>query len=240
MLFVRGIIYVGVIGLVLFSPILPLNIHPPVEATHKSSNIHITLISPIQEKPKKVEKEKKSIQKKIEKKVTKPPVLKKPTKKHIKVVKKHKVVKKTVLKPLKKEEKKVLVPEKKIVKKKVIKQKSIQPKTEKPVSAYAQKAQSYNKEIQKKYFHSVYKLVEEHKKFPKKAKRFQKEGSVKVGFTILHNGTFNNFHIIKKAKYSTFNKSVVKLFRNIDSFLPPPKEVQTPLNIEITISYKLH
>lgn len=244
-MFVRYFFYVVLVLGIFFLPFL----EPKAEkkSLYKQQNIEkplvmVSLSQPIKkQKTKKVKKlsKKKNI---VKKNIMKKKVFIKKKKLHKKkapLIKQEKKFEK--VQPVKKELVKKI--EKKVIKKKVkdIPKKDLKLNKDLTTSQLLSKGSQQNlKQVKTQYFHNVFKKIETYKKFPRKAKRFKREGDVKIGFDILADGSFTNLHIIKKAKYHIFNKSVLNIFKNIDTFLVPPSQLASPLHIELTISYKLH
>lgn len=171
-------------------------------------------------------------------KVVKITIIKLPKKKKVK-----KVIKKTKpkLKPKPKP-----IPKLKPIVKKVIEQK---PKPE-PIKKEIKEVVSEDDIAQKKelaiavaakktYYDTIYESIAEKKRYPKKARRYKQEGSVKISFKVLSDGTIIDLKLIKLSKYKSLNKAVKKLFKRLDKFPRPPSNLSFPLELSITINYKL-
>jgi len=164
-------------------------------------------------------------------------------KKTIAVKKRTKQIKKN--KPLKKIEKKVLpreVLEPKLLK--IAQQEVPRKLVEKAqVNKKIQNVQTQqiatNKSIEDKYYTQLYKTIDANKRYPKKAIRFKQQDEIVVSFAILEDGKVTLFKILKQSKYNSLNKEIRRMFQKIKMFEKPPKQLQTPLEIKITISFKL-
>jgi len=92
--------------------------------------------------------------------------------------------------------------------------------------------------IKQTYYSQVRSTIEANKKYPKKARRFKHQGDVKVKFSINADGSVNRLEIVEPSRYNTLNKAVKKMFNRL-TFSKPPRELETPLNITITINFTL-
>ena len=91
----------------------------------------------------------------------------------------------------------------------------------------------------KTYYNEIYEVISDNKKYPKKARRYKQEGSVKVSFKILRDGTITDLELLKLSKHNSLNKAVEKLFNKLKKFHVPPSNLSFPLELSITINYKL-
>ena len=99
--------------------------------------------------------------------------------------------------------------------------------------------QTLAKQAEKTYYDTIYEVISENKRYPKRARRYKKEGSVKVNFMVLRDGSITNFQLIKLSKHKSLNKAVKKLFEKLRSFPKPPSNLSFPLELSIMINYKL-
>jgi len=101
------------------------------------------------------------------------------------------------------------------------------------------KHQKYLASLKEEYYSQIYNTIASKKRYPKKALRFKKEGSVKVSFTILADGSFRDFKIIGPSNDKIFNRAVKKIFKKLHKFEKPPSEIELPLNVTISINYNI-
>ena len=92
------------------------------------------------------------------------------------------------------------------------------------------------KNLQSLYLEKVYKKIESNKSYPLIEKKRNHEGSVKIGFIILRDGSVKNINILKGCKYEKLNQAAVKTINKAVPFLAFPvglKQKQIVINIEI-------
>jgi len=89
------------------------------------------------------------------------------------------------------------------------------------------------------YYGRVYATIAAEKRYPKKARRFHHQGTVKVRFALDRAGTVTQMQIIESSGYRTLDGAVSRLFRDLGAFEPPPPELETPLVMQIAINYTL-
>ncbi len=94
-------------------------------------------------------------------------------------------------------------------------------------------------QAQKTYYDTIYDSIAEHKRYPKKARRYKQEGSIKVSFKVLSDGTIIDLKLLLLSKYKSLNRAVEKLFKHLEKFPRPPSNLSFPLELSITINYKL-
>ena len=161
-----------------------------------------------------------------------------------KVIKKKAIQK--VLKKVKKKKKII----KKIVKKKKVrtKRKLSKKKTKKKsktkkvakVSSKAKRSAPKQKAIKNAYLAKIRRIIEQHKKYPKSAKRMRQQGTAYVKFNISSNGKVRHISLAKKCPFSKLNKAALKILKNIGTFAPIPKEMGVNyLSLTIPIKYQI-
>lgn len=78
------------------------------------------------------------------------------------------------------------------------------------------------------------------KNYPKRAKRRNQQGRVKLAFTISHSGTITNIRILKSSSTASLDKAALQAIRKISHRLPflrgMPKK---SLNLKMTVAYVL-
>jgi len=148
------------------------------------------------------------------------------------------VIKKKAMQKMVKKKKK-----KKIVKKKENKRKKLSKKIERNVSKTASKMQCSapkQKAIKNAYLAKVRRTIEQHKKYPRTAKRMRQQGVVYVKFTISRNGKVHHIRLVKKCLHSKLNKAALKILKEIGAFAPIPKELkESTLSLTVPIRYKI-
>lgn len=169
-------------------------------------------------------------------------LIKPPQKKKIK-----KLVKKPKPKPKKKPKPKPIIKPK--PKPAPIVEKIIEPEpvVEEPLKEEVKSLEDENRKAQiaeaivakKTYYDKIYEAIADNKKYPKKAKRYKQEGSVKVSFKVLSDGTITDLELLEPSKFSSLNKAVKKLFKKLKKFQTPPSNLSFPLELSLTINYKL-
>lgn len=138
---------------------------------------------------------------------------------------------KAIKKVLKKKTKKP----KKIVKKKIKKPKKIVKQTSK-----LQRSSPKRKAIKNSYLAKVRKTIEQHKKYPKMAKRMKQQGVVYVKFTINKDGSLRHISLAKKCPYKKLNDAAINTLKRIGAFAPIPKELNKRyLSLTVPINYKI-
>jgi len=216
---IRYTAYIIILSVLIFLPLLT-NKHIKNESnTIKRNSMNIKLVQEeIPKKPqiKKIKKVKKT------KSNIKPKVKPKP--------KKHKLKKPKII-----EKKEILEPIKEIIEE-IVKEET---KEEKQVQEVINIQNKHIETKKEKYFNSIYDSISSYKKYPKKARKFRQEGDVKVHFFIDKDGEVSRFEILQESEYKSLNKAVTKIFKKLKYFDKPPIELDLPLEISITISYKL-
>ena len=219
---IRFLVYVLLIIIIIFVPLNTYNTEAKKYINISKPSVKIRLIE--------------------QKNIPKPKVIKKIIKKK-KVIKKKKIIKK-ILK--KKPIKKVIKKEPKPVEKVKIQEEIIEPKMikDEPILETLEIAQTIsspliNQNKIDKYYALIYEKIDKYKKYPKKAIRFKQEDTVKVYFVVNKDGVISDFKILKESKYNSLNKAVKKMFKRIKKVQKPPKDIDTPLEIEVGINFKL-
>lgn len=131
---------------------------------------------------------------------------------------------------------------KKVKKKKIVKKLKRKKKKKKLVrkTSKAQRSSPQTKAIKNSYLSKVRKIIEQHKKYPRIAKRMKQEGVVKVKFTIGKNGKIRHIKLAQKCPYTKLNKAALQILHQIVSFGPIPKELnETYLSLTVPIKYKI-
>ena len=93
-------------------------------------------------------------------------------------------------------------------------------------------------EIKQTYYTYIRSVIEQNKIYPRKARRFKHQDDVKISFLVNFDGSADALEIIQPSRYNTLNKAVETMFNNL-TFEPPPKELESPIKIIITINFKL-
>ena len=69
-------------------------------------------------------------------------------------------------------------------------------------------------------------LLRANKRYPKRAKRMGKQGTVKVSFIILRNGSIQNIRLVNSSGNSTLDSAALRAVKSISGKLPFPKEIK--------------
>lgn len=191
----------------------------------KSNVVSITLMQPPQKK--------KVLKRVIKKPKPKKKPRKKPRKKPKLIVKK--IEQKT--EPIVKKEPKIEQKQELEVKKEEIIPQKVEVKTEDDLEQKRELALA--KQAEKTYYDTIYEVISQNKRYPKRARRYKKEGSVKVSFKVMQDGSIVNLQLIELSKHKSLNTATKKLFERLGSFPKPPNNLSFPLELSITINYKL-
>jgi TonB family protein len=91
-----------------------------------------------------------------------------------------------------------------------------------------------------KYIERVLLLLNEHKRYPQRARFLRQEGTVELQIKINKNGEILNIEVLKSTPYEILVNSAVSLVKSIGRFPEIPSEFQVEqLNIHAPIYYKL-
>lgn len=90
-----------------------------------------------------------------------------------------------------------------------------------------------------RYYALVYAAIAANKRYPKQAIRFHKEGSVRVRFSVDGSGKITVFRIVSSSGVRSLDKATSKLFERLKRVERPPKGVDLPLEMTISIIYTL-
>lgn len=157
------------------------------------------------------------------------PIVEKVTPKPIPKVLPKKVVKKKIVK--KKSVKK------KVSKKKHVRKKKVKKRVKKTVHKQASSQQSHSSpEKTKKSWSALQRKINEHKFYPRIAKKRRMEGSVKVTFIVLSNGNVGNISLQGPKIFYHSAKNAVKSAFPIDVKKSP---VSLPSTITLTLHYRI-
>jgi len=179
---------------------------------YKSHSIKVSLVEP---KPKVEVKKPESLQKK-------PPIKPKPKPK--KIIKKTKEPAPTPKIEPKVEPEPIVEPE--------IKQKEgLQEPSVSQESAY--------QALKESYYQNIYSQIDSQKRYPKRALRLRQEGEVTISFVILADGSVTGFKILQKAEFESLNREIQRVFKKIRAFSKPPSEIETPLEVTVTIKFNI-
>jgi len=166
-----------------------------------------------------------------------------------KVEPKPKPRKKIIPKPKPKPKKKLEKRPKPVTKSKVIPKPKVKHKTRakvkphkkvkksKPVSRLSA---SKAKVIKSQYIRKVKSTIERKKYYPKRAKRLKHEGTVKVRFTILKDGSIKNVTLAHSSRYKRLNSGALQTLKRIGKFPLIPKALHlNQWEIVVPIEYIL-
>ncbi|MGC9121034.1 MAG: TonB family protein [Sulfurihydrogenibium sp.] len=116
----------------------------------------------------------------------------------------------------------------------VIKEKDIQkPKTEEKPK---QTPQRDEEDQMKKYYQTLYSIIEKNKYYPNEAKRRGEEGTPVVKVTIGEDGKIQDIVLIKSSGSFILDREVINLLKSIGKFPPPPGGKSITVNIAVEYS----
>lgn len=131
----------------------------------------------------------------------------------------------------------------KVKKKKRVKEKRVAKKKRKRVVKKRSKAQlsaPKQKVIKAHYLAKVRRVIEQHKKYPRAAKRMRQQGIAYVKFTINMDGTIRHISLAKKCRHAKLNRAALDILKKIGAFAPIPKELgERYLSLTVPIKYKI-
>jgi len=152
---------------------------------------------------------------------------------------KHKAIKKAVKKKNKKRIKNNQIVKKIIKKKKLTKSRKKVRKNTKTTSK-AHRSAPKQKAIKNAYLAKIRRIIEQHKRYPKGAKRMKQQGTAYIKFSISTDGTVHHIGLAKKCPFTKLNKAALKILQNIGKFDPIPKTIgKSHLSLTIPIAYKI-
>lgn len=93
--------------------------------------------------------------------------------------------------------------------------------------------------IKESYYQNIYSQIDSQKRYPKRALRLRQEGEVTISFTILADGSVTGFKILQKAGFESLNREIERVFKKIRAFSRPPSEIETPLEVTVTIKFNI-
>ena len=92
-----------------------------------------------------------------------------------------------------------------------------------------------------RYQAEIYQKIMAKKYYPRRAKRFKKQGVVLIKFTLSPDGTIHHLHVIKTSGSISLDRAALKAVQKVGIFPPFPKNIQRaswvfeiPLEYEIT------
>ena len=221
----RSLVYIILLSIIAFIPFDYSKKQETKSLQPSKRSINIKIVTPqIEQKKEPVKKVQKP---KVEKIKPKPKTIEK------KIVKKvQKPKPKEIVKPIVEK-----VPVKEIIEKKeeIIEEELVEEVVQEPQESIDVNRQN---EIDA-YFAQVYEIINKAKYYPKKSRRFKQEDSIPVSFLVDKDCLISNFNIVKPSKYRELNKAVQKMFQKIKRFDKPPKGALTPLEMKISINFKL-
>ncbi|MGC9189060.1 MAG: energy transducer TonB, partial [Sulfurihydrogenibium sp.] len=116
----------------------------------------------------------------------------------------------------------------------VIKERDIQkPKTEEKPK---QTPQRDEEDQIKKYYQTLYSIIEKNKYYPNEAKRRGEEGTPVVKVTIGEDGKIQDIVLIKSSGSFILDREVINLLKSIGKFPPPPGGKSITVNIAVEYS----
>ena len=87
----------------------------------------------------------------------------------------------------------------------------------------------------------LHQLIAANKRYPRRAKRMGKQGTVRVTFIILANGLIKNIKILASSGNSGLDQAAIKALKRSSGKLPFPKEInKKQWVITVPITYQLN
>jgi len=229
----RSLVYIILLSIIAFIPFEYSKEQEAKSLQPSKKSINIKIVTPqIEQKKEPVKKVQKPKLKKIEKPKPKPKPIEKKIVKKVQKPKPKEIVKPVVEK----------VPVKEMIEKKeeIIEEEIVEEDLIEEVVQEPQESTDLNRQNEiDAYFAQVYEIINKAKYYPKKSRRFKQEDSIPVSFLVDKDGLISNFNIVKPSKYRELNKAVQKMFQKIKRFDKPPKGALTPLEMKISINFKL-
>ena len=130
------------------------------------------------------------------------------------------------------------IEEKPVVKKKIVKKKKVKKRAPSKVTKGAKRAGISRNSTAKKnqFFSKVRQKINQHKSYPKIAKRRRMQGKVKVRFTILASGNVGHISVSgPKVFHSSARRAVKKAFPISVRSIP----ISLPTSVNLTLHYQL-
>lgn len=97
------------------------------------------------------------------------------------------------------------------------------------------------KKVMRSYLGALKRQLEKGKAYPATARRLKQEGTVRVRFTILDDGSLENIEIAESSRYSSLDNSAKEAVERMARFEPIPEILnKKSWRIEIPVKYKLN
>lgn len=91
------------------------------------------------------------------------------------------------------------------------------------------------------YISTIYRLIDQKKRYPRDARIHKHTGPVEVCFSVLSNGIIENIKISKPAPFDSLNEAALKAVQQVGRVASIPTELQTDrLDIVLTIQFNLN
>ncbi|AEH45847.1 TonB family protein [Thermodesulfatator indicus DSM 15286] len=91
----------------------------------------------------------------------------------------------------------------------------------------------------KEYFAKVRRLIAANKYYPLSARMAGYTGRIGVSFVVDAQGRVSEITIEKPSQYEILNQAAVKTIKRAAPFPPPPRGLNPPLRLKVTIKYQL-
>ncbi len=94
--------------------------------------------------------------------------------------------------------------------------------------------------IKNQYLGYLRQSIEEHKNYPKNAKRLGQTGTVEVTFTVMADGTISNVKVRKSSNFTLLDSAAKDILMAIAKVHPIPKELgKDSMEITLPIAYEI-
>lgn len=95
--------------------------------------------------------------------------------------------------------------------------------------------------IKQHYLFGLRTALEQHKRYPRLAKRLKQQGSVRVQFSILKNGSIQSVKISRQSKFKALDQGALQTVLALNRYRPIPDILgMKQWHVEIPISYQLY
>lgn len=117
-------------------------------------------------------------------------------------------------------------------------------KTDESASAHSQTptrlTSSEHDNLMMRYQSALAEAIEREKFYPSLARRLNQEGIIRVGFTVLADGSITNIHLVEPSAATALNRGAIEAIKRVGQFKPiPPALNMQSMELNISLIYKL-
>lgn len=95
------------------------------------------------------------------------------------------------------------------------------------------------KKVSAHYLLELKKYLNQHKFFPRQARRLRHFGKVEVSFVISKDGSFSLIKLSRTCPYDSLNSAALSLVKGLKKFKPLPVSIKSDLRLNIPLNYVL-